>query len=134
MLTVIALIAALATPLFQRALPGVEIKQAAEELRATMREARSIAIRDNRETVVLVNVATGVYARGDRRGTMPEGVQLDLLTSTRERIDGERGGIRFFADGTSTGGRVRLRRDDAIHVVEVDWFDGGVSIDDASTD
>lgn len=134
-LTVIALIATLATPMIQRAVPGVEIKTAAEGLRTELRLARSAAIRDNRETWLLIDVETGAYRRSStaRVRTVPPAIRLTLLTARREQIDETRGRIRFFPDGTSTGGAVRLRREARAYEVAVDWFDGRVSIDETET-
>ena len=61
---------------------------------------------------------------------MPPEIRLTLLTARREQIDETRGNIRFFPDGTSTGGAVRLLRDDRAYEVAVDWFDGRVSINE----
>jgi len=131
-LTVIALIVTLATPMIQRAVPGVEIRTTAEGLRTELRLARSIAIRDNRETWLSIDVETGAYRRGDagRARTVPPAIQMTLLTARREQIDETQGRIRFFPDGTSTGGAVRLRRDARAYEVAIDWFDGRVSIDE----
>ncbi len=135
-LTVIALIATLATPMIQRAVPGVEIKTAAEGLRTELRLARSAAIRDNRETWLSIDVETGAYRRDGaaRAHAVPPAIRLTLLTARREQIDETQGRIRFFPDGTSTGGAVRLRRDARAYEVAVDWFDGRVSIDEAQVE
>ncbi|MHA1528078.1 MAG: GspH/FimT family pseudopilin [Alphaproteobacteria bacterium] len=132
-LTVIALLATLATPMIQRAVPGVELKTAAEGLRTELRLARSAAISGNRETWLLIDVETGVYQRGSsaRARTVPPAIRLTLLTARREQIDETQGRIRFFPDGTSTGGAVRLFSDARAYEVAVDWFDGRVSIDEA---
>jgi len=132
-LTVIALLATLATPMIQRAVPGVELKTAAEGLRSELRLARSAAIRDNRETWLSIDVATGAYQRDGaaRAYAVPPAIRLTLLTARREQIDETRGRIRFFPDGTSTGGAVRLRREARAYEVAVDWFDGRVSIDES---
>jgi len=135
-LTVIALIATLATPMIQRAVPGVEIRTAAEGLRAELRLARSAAISGNRETWLSIDVETGAYRRNGvaRARVVAPAIRLTLLTARREQIDEVRGRIRFFPDGTSTGGAVRLRRDAHVYEVAVDWFDGRVSIDETQAE
>ena len=135
-LTVIALIATMATPMIQRTVPGFELKTAAEGLRTELRLARSAAIRDNRETWLLVDVDLGTYQRDGtaRDQAIPPAIQLTLLTARREQIDETQGRIRFFPDGTSTGGIVRLLRDERTYEVAVDWFDGRVSIDETETE
>jgi general secretion pathway protein H len=62
---------------------------------------------------------------------VPPAIRLTLLTARREQIDETQGRIRFFPDGTSTGGAVRLRREARAYEVAVDWFDGRVSIDES---
>jgi general secretion pathway protein H len=131
-LTVIALVATLATPMLQRSIPGVELQTAAEGVSAELRLARSAAIRENRESWLSVDVESGAYLRdrAARTHTVPPTVRLELLTARREQIHETQGRIRFFPDGTSTGGAVRLLGDSRGYVVAVDWFDGRVSIDE----
>ena len=131
-MTVIALMATMAVPMIQRVTPGVEMQTAAEGLRTELRLARSDAIQENRETWLMIDVDTGVYPRNlaARVQTVPPAIRLTLLTARREQIDETRGNIRFFPDGTSTGGAVRLLRDDRTYEVAVDWFDGRVSINE----
>ena len=131
-LTLIALLATMATPMIQRAVPGVEIRTAAEGVRTELRLARSLAISDNRETWLSIDVELGEYQRDSavRVHAIPPAIRLTLLTARREQIDEARGRIRFFPDGTSTGGIVRLLREERVYEVAVDWFDGRVSIDE----
>ena len=135
-LTLIALLAALATPMIQRAVPGVELRTAAEGIRTELRLARSAAIRDNRETWLSIDVETGAYQRGGaaRVNAVPPAIGLTLLTARREQIDESEGRIRFFPDGTSTGGIVRLVREARGYEVAVDWFDGRVSVDETDAE
>ena len=131
-LTVIALLATLATPMIQRTVPGFELQTAAEGLRSELRLARSAAIRDNRETWLLIDVDSGAYQRdrAARVQAVSPAIRLTLVTARREQIDERQGRIRFFPDGTSTGGTVQLLREARAYEVAVDWFDGRVSINE----
>ena len=131
-LTLIALIASLATPMLGRAIPGTELKTAAEGLRAELRLARSAAIQDNRESWVTVDLEAGTYRRDAARRSqqVPKAIELSMVTARSERIDDTEGRIRFYPDGTSTGGAVRLSREGRTYNVAIDWFDGRVSIDE----
>jgi len=135
-LTVIALMATMAVPMIQRVTPGVELQTAAEGLRTELRLARGAAIQENRETWLTIDVEAGVYQRNlrARSQTVPPAIRLTLLTARREQIDETRGNIRFFPDGTSTGGTVRLHRDGRAYEVAVDWFDGRVSVDETESE
>ena len=60
---------------------------------------------------------------------MPAGIDLELLTvATELGGGGARGGIRFFPDGSSTGGRVTLSHGSRQYFVDVDWLTGRVSV------
>jgi general secretion pathway protein H len=102
----------------------------AREIAGVLREARSRAIflgRDQRVTLDL-DARRLIDARG-RETALPEGLGLALLTATAELEGDGRGAIRFFPDGGSTGGRVRLVQDGREIAVVVDWLTGRVAID-----
>ena len=49
-------------------------------------------------------------------------------------IDETRGGIRFFPDGSSTGGYIALADDKTEYRVKVDWLTGHISIADRNAE
>lgn len=131
-MTLVALIAALATPMAGRLVPGLELRSAADSLGTELRRARSVARRDNREAAVLIDVASGSFRGQDATQAefLPRGVAVEFVTASRERIDEHRGLIRFYPDGTSTGGTIRLQRETASYELVVDWFDGTVRVNE----
>ncbi len=132
-LALAAMLMAVTPPLISAALPGVELKAAARRTAASLRLAREQAIRSGQATVWQLNIASGDYhlEPGDGRSRrLPSGLELSLVTTEREQIDDERGGIRFFADGTSSGGRVVLARGERGFQVGVHWLTGRVLIAD----
>lgn len=126
-LVVMALLAALASPEFHRALPGLELRANASDIAAALRGARSAAIRDNRETTVAIDVDANRY-RLKKWHALRGDVRLSLYTAERERLDRGTGRIRFFPDGTSTGGRVSLAEGERSYHVVVDWLTGRVDV------
>ena len=64
---------------------------------------------------------------------VPKGIRLALLTTSGERIDGETGDIRFFPDGSSTGGHVTLIQGERRSDVFVDWLSGRISVGESAT-
>jgi general secretion pathway protein H len=123
----------LAPAAFHRIMPGLEMKTAAREVAGVLREARGLAIRDNRETAVIVDTERKVYRLGQgtaRDHEVSAALQLSLVTAVSEQLDPARGRIRFFPDGTSTGGRVTISRDDRKFDITVDWLTGLVAISD----
>jgi general secretion pathway protein H len=133
LLVVLAILAALlvvAPPLFSKAVPAVELRGTAREVAASLRAARSHAIATNREATFILDVRSGAYrAEGEGRPRqISPAFAISFLTASSERLDGSEASIRFFPDGGSTGGRVRLERGGRKHDVAVDWFSGRVAL------
>jgi general secretion pathway protein H len=129
-LGIIAMIAVLAAPQFGSLGPGLKLRATAEELRGDIRRIRNTALRENRETVLLVDLETGSWRDGASRwkGQAPAGTDLALVIARQEQFSDTEGGVRFYPDGSSTGGTVTLSRGDRALRVTVDWFNGSVSI------
>lgn len=129
-LSILGVLLALAPAAFNRILPGLELKTAAREMAATLREARGLAIRDNLEVAVVVDTETGRYGLAGRQASesLDEEIAVTLHTAVSERIDETRGRIRFYPDGTATGGGVTLRRGTKSYDVLVDWLTGRVQV------
>ena len=125
-LTVMALLTSLAAPLFNRALPGLEIRSAARVFAEDLKLARDRALRTKRPSFVEIDVEQRSYRQGEDGPLtdFPEGSDVTLTVADRERVDNSRGRIRFFPDGTATGGKIVIRRDNNTIALEVDWFDG----------
>jgi general secretion pathway protein H len=107
-----------------------ELRTATRDVEATLREARSRAIWRNRAQIFAANVETNVIGfGGEPRGAkrLPKAIRLLLYTPPEERLDNAIGAIRFFPDGSSTGGGVTLSRDGDRYDVVVDWLTGRVS-------
>jgi general secretion pathway protein H len=131
-LAILGLAIALAVPVISRAMPSLELKTTARSVAAALREARGLAIADNREVVVTVDLDNRLLSTGSGGKAVGLGRHLgiSLYTAAEELIDAGAGSIRFFPDGTSTGGRVRVFLADRKYDVVVNWITGGVSIRD----
>lgn len=130
-LLILGLLTALAAPHLGRLVPRLEAKASARQVAAVLREARGLAIRDNREVAVVVDLDSRlvVIAPRGRRVELAQDLGLRLLTGTVEVIDDGSGRIRFYPDGTSTGGRVTLTDAEHDYDVVVDWLTGRVAVD-----
>lgn len=128
-MAVIGILLTVATPIFRRALPGAELESSSREIAAVLREARSVAIRTNRETGVIFDVEALTFAvAGGTLRKLDGKITLALTTSATEQISDNAGGIRFFPDGTSTGGRVTISGANRVRFIVVDWLTGNVEI------
>ena len=131
-MAVLALVLLVVPPMFSGSLSRAELGSAAREVAAGLREARSRAIARNREVVFTLDVESRRYRIGDEAAArrLPAGPRLALFTARSEQRDEISGNIRFFPDGSSTGGRVTLGDDARRYHVAVDWLTGQVSITD----
>jgi len=120
----------LTPPLFSSALEGLQVKRAARELAAALRLARSSAVSSGREIVLALDVESRDFTLNHKttRMDLPDNALLTLTTASRELISTVSGDIRFFPDGSSTGGRITLEHDARRYRIDVNWITGVVGI------
>jgi len=126
------LLLALTPPLITAALPGVELKAGARRAAGALRQTREIAIAQGIEATWLLNIETGQYrVEGQgRQGALPDGIKIELVTAQDELRSERLGGIRFFPDGSSSGGRLILKRGEGGLQVGVNWLTGRILVAD----
>ncbi len=131
-MAVLALVLVAVPPFFSKGFPSATLKAAAREVAAGLRYARSEAVTRNREVVFTIDLDEASYTVGANSRTMswPDEIDVTLLTARSEQIDETSGTIRFFPDGSSTGGGITLALGARKYRVLVDWLNGQVSIVD----
>jgi general secretion pathway protein H len=67
-------------------------------------------------------------APGNRHGTLPQWLQIRFDGVRQEQRGAREAAIRFFPDGSATGGRISLGTQDAGWRVDVRWLTGEVSV------
>lgn len=109
---------------------GAELKSAARAVAAGLRDARGTAIATQESTALTLDLEKrSMEVGGGRRPrSLPQRLELKLYTAQSEIVDEKHGAIRFFPDGSSTGGRVTLAAGERTLLVDVDWLTGRVSI------
>ena len=129
-LAIISLLLAFTPAAFHRMMPGLEVQSETRQLAASLRSARSAAIRENTETTLTLDLDQRIYRLDDldREQAIEEGIEITMLTAKSELEGEQTGRIRFYPDGTSTGGRVTLAGGGAAYEVLVDWLTGRIRI------
>jgi general secretion pathway protein H len=135
-LAIAGLLLAVTPPLITSVLPGVELKAAARRTAGALRLAREIAIAEGRDVAWLLDVEDNRYRiDGDGRiASLPAGIDIELVAAEEEMRSERVGAVRFFPDGSSTGGRVILKRGDTGWQVGVNWLTGRILIADWQAD
>lgn len=111
--------------------PGPETRAAALEIASALRQTRGESIARFRPVTFLVDVDEKRYRIGANGAekVLPEQMALALYTARSELAGDSAGGIRFFPDGSATGGRVTVTNGDHKYTVAVDWLTGVVTME-----
>lgn len=111
---------------------AADLKAAARQVAAELRMVQSTAMATRRDAVLTLDMESremiGTGEREARR--LPGNIDLKLYTAQTEVASEHRGSIRFYPDGSSTGGRVTLMSGERKYLVDVDWLTGRVAIND----
>jgi general secretion pathway protein H len=128
-LTIAALLFGLTVELARGPQPRTLLSSTAREVASAFRAAREQAITHGRPEVVMVDVASGAWvAPGAVRRRLPRGVRAVLFTEDTDVDGNERGLIRFYPDGSSSGGGLSIEAGGLRYDILVDWLTGGVTI------
>ena len=131
-LVIMVAVYALAGPLISAGMPGTELKGAARQLAAGLRKARSYAVTQKEEAVLTIDVEQHRFeVSGDKRNyILPAKLDISLFTAQSELLRDKVGRIRFFPDGSSTGGSITVGAADRKYHVNIDWLTGQVAVVD----
>jgi general secretion pathway protein H len=108
-----------------------EHQRAAADIVSALRYARGMALMSHRESTVTFNLDDNSYIvdKRDKVYNIPETIKVTLVTA-RSQMEGQKqGSIRFFADGSSTGGRVSLKRGENVWQIDINWLTGQVELE-----
>ena len=133
-LVIMILITSLIPPLMSGAGLTTELRGSARKLAAGLRATRNHAVTTQQSAALTIDIEKRIFSvEGERRQIeLPddEAVEVRLYTAQAELIDDTRGNIRFFPDGTSTGGYIALADSKVEYRVNIDWLTGHVDIED----
>jgi len=117
---------------FSKSLQSAKIRGASRDLVAALRYTRGQAIVKGKQEVLLLNLDDNSYsAPGKSSVKLPKGMGLRLTTAETELTGGNSGGIRFFPDGSSTGGHISVFQGQREWRVNVAWLTGDIALDEA---
>ena len=111
---------------------GPVLRKTAHEVMSSLRHARSIAIMQQKPIVWKMDIETKKFwidTATQKSKKMKETIDAKILTAESEVISQSVGGVRFFPDGSSTGGKVDLIYNKQKYVVNVEWITGRISLE-----
>lgn len=125
-LAIAGLIMAVAVPSSVRFYEGMQRRQAVRDAVSLLAAAREQALSSGRAQDVNVRPADRRIWYGNKTQTLPEGLQLTVHGAAELNRDNV-GVIRFYPDGSASGGGVDIRRGDGSGTrISVDWLVGRV--------
>jgi general secretion pathway protein H len=111
---------------------GPVLRKSSREVATSLRHARAQAVMRQQPVVWKMDIkAKRFWIDGgdkDADRNLNQAMEAKINTSAAEVISADQGGIRFFPDGSSTGGSVDLTYKKQTYKVNVEWVTGRVSI------
>lgn len=136
-LTILLILIALVPPAIRGQLSGLRLERSTSTVVSALRSAQAQAISRNIETGVQFDLAQRTYGISDngRRMTreLPDDVHVRIVTGRAEIAGPSTATIRFYPDGTSTGGEVHLSSGGSRMSIDVSWISGAVRIRDTAS-
>lgn len=127
----IAIAVTVASLSFSNSLGSARIQAVSRDLVAALRYTRGQAIVKGRQETLEVDLQEMSYtAPGKPTVKFPDKVTVKLLTAQSEQIHEKAGRIRFYPDGSSTGGHVSVISGAREWRVNVGWLTGEVDLEE----
>ena len=114
---------------------STQLQALARDLASALRYAHGEALATQQQTGVAIDLRNNSYriSNRDKVYTFAEEVDVSLVVAEEEFGADQIGNIRFFGDGSSTGGRITLEWGNQLRRIDVNWITGEVRISDAAT-
>ncbi len=127
-ITIAALVLGVSIPATMRMYGSMQYHGAVKDVVAILTSARYAAISKGDSQDVLVKPQSRELTLNDKVRKMPSSMTLEVVAARELNQDGV-GVIRFYSDGSSSGGVVRLEHERGMQVeVQVDWLLGRVDL------
>ena len=124
-IAILALVAVIAMPHLAKPSDSVRLQATARDLHGALRLTRAAAIARSADMALMVDVDKRTFESPVvPRKSFSVDIVAQLKVAEPERVTPSRGGFRFFADGSSTGGDVVLRLHDKEAKICVNWLTG----------
>ena len=112
-------------------LASARVRAASSELAGALRATRTQAIVRGQEQSFDVDTQANSYRDVKQRDVrLPKGLQVSITSAKEDQPNDHTGRIRFFPDGSSTGGRITLQSGKREWHVNVSWLTGEVRVVD----
>jgi general secretion pathway protein H len=128
-LVVMTLAASAISTLFRGPSSGAQLKTESLVAASRLRDIRSGAMISGMDRVAVIDVAqrTIEFGNGIPPLLFSRSIDLDVVAADSERRSPSSAAIRFFPNGSSTGGTINLKSKGNAYEIRVNWLTGRVS-------
>ncbi|MDX1568903.1 MAG: GspH/FimT family protein [Xanthomonadales bacterium] len=129
-LVVVGLLFGLVGGSLYRSMDAVKIRRAGKEVVNALRHTRAQAIVKREEQFLEVDIEERSYRPADGEPKqLPDDVDVTLRTASMDILNEKQGRIRFYPDGSSTGGEITLMSGSHVWRVRVAWLTGEITLE-----
>ncbi len=113
---------------------ATETKAAARDIVSALRYARGEALIAHQDIALTLDLEHNSYtlSNRDKIYEIPQAIDVTVVTAQSELTGQGQGSIRFFADGSATGGRITLERNAIKWQIDINWLTGQIELADKS--
>jgi general secretion pathway protein H len=113
-------------------LASARVRAASSEVAGALRAVRAQAIVRGQDQNFDVDTQANSYRNVKQQDVrLPKGMRVSITSAKEDQPNDHTGRIRFFPDGSSTGGRITLQSGKREWHVNVSWLTGEVRVVDA---
>jgi general secretion pathway protein H len=126
---ILTLILSITTPLLFKSNDKLKLNALADQLIGRLQLTRSAAIASNRALEFKVDLDTRrAYSPISPPIEIPSDVKIELSIAAPEKLTPTVGAFRYFIDGSSSGGDIRLMLNSSSMKISVNWLTGQARI------
>jgi len=127
-MTLATLILAIVPASFSSMVPHVEQQAQVRDLIFALRSARGQAIREGQEITFTLDLAHHQYSLSGSGEVkpLPKSYNIKFTPQFDPVPDERRVAIHFFADGSSSGGRIDMAAEDVHYDISINWLTGKI--------
>lgn len=132
-IALIALVTAVTAAALTGGVAGMQLRSATKDIATALRHTRTQAIASGEpKRFELDPEAHRWQAPGGKHGEIDAAIAIAITGARQAQPSRGVGGVQFFEDGASTGGRVQLSRDSQVWNIDIAWMTGAVRVSRAS--
>ncbi len=128
-LVIIGFMVVLVPPRLSGVIASTQAKASARDMVSALRQSRSHAIGRQKEQTFKLDLKKKTFTFDQKKiKKLPENLKISLYTARSEQFSDQTGAIRFFPDGSSTGGRIKLTMNNLHLFIDINWLTGKVAL------